>query len=116
MSKSTLLRTAAVFLLAGASYAGLARAAAPAVPFTPAASSPCSTPDFLLAPPLGAMPAQTSALCGCGDAVCKGLAPFSNCGSSVRVCVDVGSCPSIGGGGTGGVVTRNCVCVTKDPG
>ncbi len=115
MSKSPLLRTAAVFLLAGACYAGLAQAAAPAVPSTPAAPSTCSTPDFLLAPLLGAVPAQTSPeVCGCGDAVCKGVSPLGSCGGPVRVCVAVGYCPTVGGGGMS-VVTRNCACVTKDP-
>lgn len=108
MSMRPLVRTAAVLLLAGACSAGLAYAAPLAAPSSPAAPSSCSALPFLLATPLTPAPLPASpAVCACGDVACHGHIAGTTCGSSIRVCVATGSCPTS--------AAKSCACVTKDP-
>lgn len=80
----------------------LAGACASSSPVLPAAAP---LPSFL------ASETDPAVLCRCGDAACNGQAPGSHCGSPVRVCLSVGSCPL----SATTIPTRNCACVTQDP-
>lgn len=103
-----------MLVVAGLAGQGLAAEAQNPAPWTPAGACALSSSVLPATAPLPAFLASTTdpaILCRCGDAVCNGLTPGSNCGSSVRVCLSVGVCPA----STTAIAGRNCACITQDP-